>query len=79
MPRMNGLELTTAIRSQPETSHLPVIMITSRSMQKHRDEANRAGVSDYMTKPFNLEEFLLRIKRLLTRDQWQQEQGAYQP
>ena len=52
MPRMNGLELTTALRSNDSTSKLPVIMITSRSMQKHRDEAEKAGVNVYMTKPF---------------------------
>lgn len=52
MPRMNGLELTSALRSNDSTNELPVIMITSRSMQKHRDEAEKAGVNMYMTKPF---------------------------
>jgi len=52
MPRMNGLELTSALRSNEATNELPVIMITSRSMQKHRDEAEKAGVNMYMTKPF---------------------------
>ncbi len=61
MPRMNGLELTTAIRNLEETRNLPVIMITSRSMQKHRDEATRAGVSNYMTKPFVEDQLLSNI------------------
>lgn len=62
MPRMNGLELTAAIRNQEETQGLPVIMITSRSMQKHRDEATKAGVSEYMTKPFAEDQLLSNIQ-----------------
>lgn len=51
MPRMNGLEMTQAIRIWPEKRHVPVIMITSRSTQKHRQMAQQAGVDDYLTKP----------------------------
>ena len=62
MPRMNGLELTSALRSNSSTNELPVIMITSRSMQKHRDEAEKAGVSMYMTKPFAEDVLLTNIQ-----------------
>ncbi|HRJ52931.1 MAG TPA: response regulator [Candidatus Thiothrix moscowensis] len=51
MPRMNGLEMTQAIRIWPEKRHIPVIMITSRSTLKHRQMAHQAGVDDYLTKP----------------------------
>lgn len=51
MPRMNGLEMTQAIRIWPEKRHIPIIMITSRSTQKHRQMAQQAGVDDYLTKP----------------------------
>lgn len=51
MPRMNGLEMTQAIRIWPEMKHLPVIMITSRSTRKHRELAEQAGVDSYLTKP----------------------------
>ncbi|TXH68771.1 MAG: hybrid sensor histidine kinase/response regulator [Thiothrix sp.] len=51
MPRMNGLEMTQAIRIWPEMKDLPVIMITSRSTRKHRDLAEQAGVDGYLTKP----------------------------
>lgn len=51
MPRMNGLEMTQAIRIWPEKRHLPIIMITSRSTQKHRQMAQQAGVDTYLTKP----------------------------
>ena len=51
MPRMNGLEMTQSVRDWPEQSHLPIVMITSRTTQKHRDMAKQAGVDDYLTKP----------------------------
>lgn len=51
MPRMNGLEMTQAIRIWPEKRHIPIIMITSRSTQKYRLMARQAGVDDYLTKP----------------------------
>ena len=52
MPNMNGLELTQHLRMKEATRRLPVIMITSRSMDKHRDQAMQAGVSIYVTKPY---------------------------
>ena len=52
MPNMNGLELTQHLRLKEATRHLPVIMITSRSMDKHRDQAMQAGVDFYLTKPY---------------------------
>ncbi len=51
MPRMNGLELTQAIRIWPEKKHIPVVMITSRGTRKHRELAAQAGVDGYLTKP----------------------------
>ncbi len=59
MPRMNGLELTSHVRGQPSTHDIPVIMITSRSTEKHRKQAQAAGVNVYLTKPFN-DEILLQ-------------------
>ena len=58
MPRMNGLELTSHIRSQPETKDIPVIMITSRATDKHRQLADEAGVSEYLNKPYSEEQLL---------------------
>jgi chemotaxis protein histidine kinase CheA/ActR/RegA family two-component response regulator len=64
MPRMNGLELTTHIRSRDNTRHLPVVMITSRSTDKHRQMADTAGVDVYLTKPFNDDELERHVHRL---------------
>jgi chemosensory pili system protein ChpA (sensor histidine kinase/response regulator) len=67
MPRMNGMELTAHVRNRPETRSLPVIMITSRSTDKHRKQAEAAGVSHYMTKPFAEETLLAQMGSLLKR------------
>ncbi len=58
MPRMTGLELTSHIRADSNLADLPVIMITSRTMQKHRQQAQKVGVTDYMTKPFSEDDLL---------------------
>lgn len=58
MPRMNGLELTAHLRADDDTRDIPIIMITSRSTQKHRDMAQKAGVSTYLNKPWSEEDLL---------------------
>ncbi len=65
MPRMNGLELTAHLRANQATRQLPIIMITSRSTEKHRREAETTGVNVYLTKPFREDELLGHIHRLL--------------
>jgi len=67
MPRMNGLELAAHLRANQATRDLPVIMITSRSTDKHRREAEAMGVNAYLTKPFVEDELLGHIKKLLQR------------
>ena len=52
MPRMNGLELTSHIRTNYDAKSLPVIMITSRSSDKHRQAAQDQGVNHFLVKPF---------------------------
>jgi chemotaxis protein histidine kinase CheA len=52
MPRMNGLELTSHIRTNYDAKSLPVIMITSRSSDKHRQAAQERGVNHFLVKPF---------------------------
>lgn len=65
MPRMNGLEMTQAIRIWPEKSHLPIIMITSRGTQKHRNMAQQAGVDAYLTKPVDHDTLNKQLQRWL--------------
>jgi chemosensory pili system protein ChpA (sensor histidine kinase/response regulator) len=55
MPRMNGLELTRYVRNNSLFQKMPIAMITSRASDKHRQEAEKAGVDQYFTKPFQEE------------------------
>lgn len=64
MPRMNGLELTAHVRNAERTKHIPVIMITSRSSEKHRKLGKAAGVDVYLTKPFSDENLLQHVNHL---------------
>ncbi len=61
MPRMDGFELTKLLRRDAKTKNLPIIMITSRTADKHRDFAMQLGVNAYLGKPFQEEELLLNI------------------
>lgn len=76
LPGIDGMEVLKNIRLEDE--RLPILILSAKGDPSDKIGGFVDGVDDYMTKPFNLEEFLLRIKRLLTRDQWQQEQGASQ-
>jgi len=65
MPRMNGIELSLHIRGREDMKHTPIIMITSRATEKHRKQAEAAGVTEFMTKPFTEDDLIYQVKLLL--------------
>jgi chemosensory pili system protein ChpA (sensor histidine kinase/response regulator) len=65
MPRMDGYELATLIRNEPRLKHIPIIMITSRTGEKHRERAMQIGVNNYMGKPYQESELLKNIDSLV--------------
>ncbi|MDE1952273.1 MAG: Hpt domain-containing protein [Betaproteobacteria bacterium] len=65
MPRMDGFDLTRNIRADERTRHLPVIMITSRIADKHRNYAQELGVNHYLGKPYSEDELLGLIRRYM--------------
>lgn len=67
MPRMNGIELTARLRERDETRHLPIIMVTSRTSEKHRQQAQLAGVDFYLTKPYRESDLLARLRAMLSK------------
>ncbi len=69
MPRMNGVELTRALRSDPRTAGVAIIMITSRSTEKHRQLALGAGVDAFLVKPYSEDELAELITSTLARHQ----------
>ncbi|MBC7624085.1 MAG: response regulator, partial [Aeromicrobium sp.] len=66
MPRMDGFEFARNVRADAKTKHIPIIMITSRTADKHRNHALELGVNEYMGKPYQ-EEQLLQLIRQFTR------------
>lgn len=68
MPNLNGLELTKRLRELPQFMGLPVVMITSRASDKHRDLAMDAGVDLYLTKPYTDAALIEHVKRLTAQD-----------
>lgn len=72
LPGIDGMQILKNIRLEDE--RLPILILSAKVEAADRVNGFLDGVDDYMTKPFSLEEFLLRVNRLLTRDQWQREQ-----
>jgi chemosensory pili system protein ChpA (sensor histidine kinase/response regulator) len=68
MPRMDGFELATIIRHDERLKEIPIIMITSRTGEKHRQRAESIGVNRYMGKPYNEVDLLDTINSLLAKD-----------
>ena len=64
MPNMNGLELARRMQDIPQWSGIPVVMITSRTSTKHREEGAKAGVDVYLTKPYLDADLLAQVRSL---------------
>ena len=64
MPRMDGYEFAASLHRSGEFNTIPVVMITSRSAEKHRERAFESGVSRYLTKPYDDKELLSTIRAL---------------
>ena len=69
MPRMDGFEVTNLVRHHDIHQDLPIIMITSRTGEKHRERAFSLGATQYMGKPFQEAELLANIESLIAEKQ----------
>ena len=65
LPGMSGLEILTALRADPATRALPVLMLTAKGQGRDREAAERAGVSAFMTKPFANADIRAAVRDLL--------------
>ena len=68
MPRMDGYELLSTLRANPQTSQIPIVMVTSRSGDKHRQKAFSLGASDYLVKPYQDETLIELVGTLTSRE-----------
>ena len=69
LPGQDGMAVFRQLRAEPKTRHIPVIMLTARSMTGDRIAGLECGADDYLTKPFSPRELLLRIQAVLRRSQ----------
>ena len=65
MPRMDGYQLLSSLRALPAYRHLPVVMISSRSSEKHRQKAFDLGATEYLVKPYQEDQVINLINHLL--------------
>jgi DNA-binding response OmpR family regulator len=65
LPTLSGLEVLMVLRSAEATRHLPVLMLTAKGQERDRAAAAAAGVSAFMTKPFDNAEIRARVRALL--------------
>jgi chemosensory pili system protein ChpA (sensor histidine kinase/response regulator) len=71
MPRMDGYELARHVKHSDDLKEIPIIMITSRTGEKHRNVAKELGVERYLGKPYQETELLENIKELTTEAEMQ--------
>ena len=65
MPEMDGNELTQRLKSNPDTKHLPIILLTAKTQEEERMESLQLGADDYITKPFRLGDLQVRIDNII--------------
>jgi two-component system, OmpR family, phosphate regulon response regulator PhoB len=69
LPDLDGLELCKMLKRNPKTAHIPVIIVAETTSEVDRVVALELGAEDYISRPFNSRELILRIHRSLRRDQ----------
>lgn len=69
MPELNGLQLCKMVRSDPKMNTIPIIFLTARGEVEDRIKGLESGGDDYISKPFNTKELLLRVANILNRNQ----------
>ena len=68
LPGRSGLDILAALRSDPETAGLPVMMLTAKGQGRDREAAERAGVDLFMAKPFSNADMLASVRALAGRE-----------
>ncbi|MBF8248239.1 MAG: two component transcriptional regulator, winged helix family [Bacteroidetes bacterium] len=67
MPLMTGFEVLSALKQDPTTKHIPVLLVTAQSKEEEVLKGLELGAEDYITKPFSPNELAARVKKVLLR------------
>ncbi len=67
MPYMDGIEFTKQVRSNPEISNIPIVMLTTEADEEEKQRAYKAGVDDYLVKPATAEQIVESMKRIIRK------------
>lgn len=78
LPDMDGYDVCREIRKASETAHIPIIMVSTRSRDTEKIVGLEIGADDYVTKPFNVNELLARIRAVLRRQLSQEKKDRLQ-
>jgi diguanylate cyclase (GGDEF)-like protein len=76
LPRMSGLEVCKLLRADSLTSHIPIIMLTAKGLPDDKVSGLEGGANDYVTKPWDQKELMLRIRNVL---EWSRQQRSASP
>ena len=76
MPGLNGRDVARELRAIPEFKYLPIIMLTAKEEQVEKAKARRAGVSDFVSKPFPAEKIIVIVERLIAEAKMLRERDA---
>jgi signal transduction histidine kinase/AraC-like DNA-binding protein len=79
MPEMDGIELTSTLKGEFHTSHIPIILLTAKSLDEHKIEGIETGADDYITKPFNMIYLQKRIENILRQRKQLRERFSHDP
>lgn len=67
MPRLTGIEVCRALRAEPATSSVPVLLLTARAQETDVEQGFEVGATDYIVKPFSPRELMARVRAVLDR------------
>jgi DNA-binding response OmpR family regulator len=79
MPGMDGYGVCRELRADPLLGGMPVLFLTAKAKDEDKIEGFRAGGDDYLTKPFNIDELILRVKAIIRRNQPVRQEAAAEP
>lgn len=66
MPDLDGIETCRRLKQNPETAHIPIVMVTTKGEQPMVDRAFEAGCNDFLTKPLDHKELMAKVRAYLT-------------